>query len=383
MRVGIVGASAAGLYAAILLAKRHPDFRITLIEKNDKAGKKLLATGNGHCNLFNDAFSGKQFNHPGFVEALLERYSAPTLLNELRELGIAMIEKDGLYYPLSYSASSHVRYLIGMAKKLGVEFRLSERVVGVRGTELETDKGRYSFDRLIYAFGGCSQANLGSDGSIFPLLQKNGYKLVKPEPSLCPLRSHDVPKSLFGVRHKCILKLTKDKQTLYEENGEVLFKKDGLSGIAVMNASALYEKGTCIELDLFPEMPSGLIADVLLASYRQSPEDFMSSILEKPLIDFTLQKCNISCKSALNRKDFAKIAGFLKSMQFRVDGKYGFDSSQVTRGGIDLVNVGPNLDSKIEKGVYFVGECLDIDGLCGGFNLGWALLSAMVVAESL
>ena len=383
MKIGIIGASAAGLYAAILLAKRHPDFRIDVIEKNDKVGKKLLATGNGHCNLFNVGFSGKAFNHPEFVEKLLGRFPTTKLLDELKGLGIATTEREGLVYPLSFSAAAHVRYLVGLAEWLGIKFHLSERVVSVDGTKIETDRGSYSFDKLIYAFGGCSQANLGSDGSLFPLLQKRGYQIVKTEPSLCPLLSHDVPKSLFGVRHKCELKLTKDKRVLYQENGEVLFKKDGLSGIAIMNASARYERDSVAELDLFPELEENELQKLLASSYRENPADFLSPILEKPLAEFVLQKCNISRKNTLSSSDFSVICKFLKSMQFRMEGKCGFDSSQVTRGGIDLSNIDENLESKIEIGVSFAGECLDIDGLCGGFNLGWALLSSLVVAESL
>ena len=383
MKVGIVGASAAGLYAAILLAKRHPDFHVVVIEKNDKPGKKLLATGNGHCNLFNTAFAGSYFNHPAFIDALLERYPASALLEELHGLGIATFEKDGLVYPLSFSASAHVRYLMGLAHRLGIEFRFEEKVIGVKGTRIETNRSAELFDHVIYAFGGCSQANLGSDGSLFPLLKKNGYHVVEPEPSLCPIRSHDVPKSLFGVRHKCKLSLTKNKNVLYEEFGEVLFKKDGLSGIATMNASSRFEKGSFIVLDLFPEYAQDELEKILLSSMRQNPDDFLAPIIEKPLADFSLQKCKIYGKTRLTNTDISQICAFLKHMEFAADSKYDFESSQVTRGGIDLRDVDLSLRSKVEPGVSFIGECLDIDGMCGGFNLGWALLSAKVAIEVL
>lgn len=383
MKIGIIGGSAAGLYAAILLAKRHPDFHIIIIEKNDKAGKKLLATGNGHCNLFNANFSGKQFNHPEFVDSLLRRFPKERLLSELHDLGIATLDKDGLIYPLSYSAASHVRYLVGLCRELGVEFRFGEKVISAKRTDVKTDKGNYAFDKLIYAFGGCSQANLGSDGSLFPLLKSRGYHVTKLEPSLCPLVSPDVPKSLFGVRHKCLVKLTKDKKTIYQENGEILFKKDGLSGIAVMNASSYYEEGTQIEADLFPDLSKEELEGILSRCWKENPEDFLAPVLEKPLAEFTLQKCQIPCKKQLVETNFSIIAEYLKCMKFRIFGKYDFDSSQVTRGGISLSDLDANLGSKMEDGVFFSGECVDIDGLCGGFNLGWALLSALTVADSL
>ena len=149
MKVGIIGASAAGLYTAILVAKRHPDYRVVVLEKNDKAGKKLLATGNGHCNLFNLSFSGNAFNHPEFVNTLLNKYSVSDLLATFRELGISTIEKDGLLYPLSFSAAAHVRYLVTLAESLGVQFRYGERVVGINGPQVTTDKNVYSFEACL------------------------------------------------------------------------------------------------------------------------------------------------------------------------------------------------------------------------------------------
>ena len=383
MKVGIIGASSAGLYTAILVAKRHPDYRVVVLEKSEKAGKKLLATGNGHCNLFNLSFSGKAFNHPEFINILLNKYSVSDLIATFRELGISTTEKDGLFYPLSFSAAAHVRYLVTLAESLGVQFQYGEKVIEVNGAQITTEKNAYSFDKLVYAFGGKSQANLGSDGSMFPLLSKKGYRLVEQEPSLCPLKSPDVPKSLFGIRHKCELWLTKDNATLYHEIGEVLFKKDGLSGIAIMNASSRYEKGASVRIDLFPELSEKGLYENLCCSYRANKREFLAAILEKPLEEFILQKTNISCKSAVKESDISKICSVLKSLQFRISGKYDFESSQVTRGGIDLRDVGENLESKLEPNVFFAGECLDIDGLCGGYNLGWALLSSKVVAGAL
>ncbi len=383
MKVGIVGASAAGLYAAILLAKRHPDFHIVVLEKNDKAGKKLLATGNGHCNLFNKDFRGAHFNHPEFVDALLARYPVAALMNTLKDLGVATFEKDGLLYPLSYSAASHVRYIVTLAQSLGIDFKFGEKVIRINRNGLETDKGTYAFDHVIYAFGGQSQANLGSDGSMFPVLEKVGYHIRKMEPSLCPLLSPDVPKSLFGVRHKCVLSLTKDNKTFYQEEGEVLFKKDGLSGIAVMNASSRYQEGAVVRLDLFPEFSASELEEILRKSYHANKNEFIAVLLEKPFADYILQKCVKNCRMPLNEKDISSICALLKSLQFRISGKYGFDASQVTRGGIALEDVDLNLRSKIEPNASLIGECLDVDGLCGGFNLGWALLSAKVVTESL
>ena len=150
-----------------------------------------------------------------------------------------------------------------------------------------------------------------------------------------------------------------------------------------MNASARYQDGAIIRLDLFPEMAALELEEILRKSYRANKNEFIAILLEKPLADYILQKCTKNCRMPLNEKDISAICAVLKNLQFRVSGKYGFDASQVTRGGIALEDVDLNLRSKIEPNASLIGECLDVDGLCGGFNLGWALLSAKVVAESL
>lgn len=374
MKIGIVGASASGIYTALLLSRRHPDYSIVVFERMEKAGKKILATGNGHCNLMHVPFVSSFYNHPDFVESLLRKHDEKDLLHTLDDLGVATMKKGELVYPLSYSASAFLSYLLSLCQKQKIEIKTSESVISVREGNLKTNKGSYSFDHIVFAFGGRSQKNLGSDGSMFPALERCGYKVAPLLPCLCPLKSIDVPKSLFGVRHAAKVTLIHNGQTRYEELGEVLFKKDGLSGIAIMNASSFASQKDKIILDLFPD----LAQEELSKSIKKSggSDSSLLSILEKPLAEFVVNKCKKPLK-------FAEIAAVLKNMSFEISGFYDFDSSQVTRGGIALDQVDENLRSKLCAKHSFVGECLDIDGLCGGYNLGFALLSALTVAESL
>ena len=155
--IAIIGASASGLYAAIFFKRKHPEYRVTVFDKNDKIGKKILATGNGHCNLMNRSFNPEAFNHPEFIETALNRYPVSSLFDELDSLGIRLTEVGDLVYPLSYSASSHVRFLAELLTKHGIELSLSTKITGYRAdskVHLSTDKGEFAFDEILFAVGG-------------------------------------------------------------------------------------------------------------------------------------------------------------------------------------------------------------------------------------
>ena len=383
MKIGIIGASASGIYAALLLSRQLKDAQITLIDRMEKIGKKLYATGNGHCNLMHVPFTSAAFNQPRFVEGLLHLVGGERgLLDTLDSLGIETMAKGELLYPLSYSAPNYVHQLARLLENAHVQVCLEEQVEDLSDCTVKTNKGMYSFDHLIFAFGGASQASLGSDGSMFAVLKNHGYRIASLRPVLCPIKSHDVPKSLFGVRHGVRLTLLQDGKSVYEEVGEVTFKKDGLSGIAVMNASNKARHGDIVSLDLFPELEEEEITGKLAHSYARFSEGFLMPFFDKQLADFIHKKAAISAKKGLKHEDFARIAALIKALRFTVDGFYDFDASQVTRGGVELGQVDGMLRSRINPSHHFVGECLDIDGLCGGYNLGFALLSAMVVAKS-
>ena len=204
MKTAIIGASSAGLYLAIFLKKNHPEYEVVVFDKNEKIGKKIYATGNGRCNLLNTATSPKDYNHPSYMEPLLKTYDYPRLKAELNGLGIEVVSEGVNVYPASLQASSFVKYLTDLALKLGVEFRLSTKIVGYHHAKnwiLETDQGASSFDKIVFATGGKSQPKLGSDGSLFPVFSAHGYRLVPLKPSLCPIVTLEKTKSLSGLRH--------------------------------------------------------------------------------------------------------------------------------------------------------------------------------------
>lgn len=378
IRIGIIGASASGIYTAILCAAKNTGnkaFEITLFDHADKLAKKIYATGNGHCNLLHDPFLSSAYNHPEFVQSLLDQVKKSPL-DLLHEMGVLTTKKGELIYPLSYSAASYVAYLSAWLGLLpNVEIRLSENVLDVDGGTVKTNQGRYQFDRVVFAFGGQSQSALGSDGSMFSVLQSKGYKVTKRKPALVALRCPEIPNYLAGSRHGAHVRLVRKGECIYEETGEVIFRRGGISGICVMNASAYFQKGDDLYLDLFPEYDPDELSAMLSSVPSYVLNDCAYAALDKNLARFVSETCHT--KSTLG------LAMGMKMMVLKPTDTYGFEESQVTSGGIDLSQVNASLQSTIDPRHYFVGECLDIHGLCGGHNLGFALLSAMVVAGAL
>ena len=391
MKIAVIGASGAGLYAAIFLKKNHPEYEVHLFDKNEKLGRKLLATGNGHANVLNINTSGEHFNHPSFFQKYQKDYPFGELQHQLASLGVILKkEKDQDYvYPVSFSAPSYVHYLAQVLEELGVILHMSTKVLDYENGEpctLKTDAGAFSFDELVFVTGGKSQANLGSDGSLFPVFEKHGYKIVPLKPGLCPIKTKEKTKSISGQRHKTKVTILLGDVVAREEEGEVLFKDDGLSGIVIFNAASYINhlenpERLSIVLDLFPEITlTALVAD-LFDSMNKHPSFFLDAYLPAPLRDYVMKIAGVGVSNVASKKDCYQLAKALKGMEFHVDSTYGFASSQVTIGGIALEEVDANLRSIREKHVSFAGECLDIDGLCGGHNLTWCLISALVVAK--
>ena len=388
-KIAIVGGSAAGIYLAIFLMKKHPDFEVTILEKNDKLGKKLLATGNGHCNLLNKGMCADAYNDPEFMAKAIKEYPPARLLDELESLGVRTLEMGDLVYPLSYSASAYLRFLIGLLASLNVKVSLGVRVDSYEAKEkvvLHTGEGRLTYDRVYFAVGGKSQPNLGSDGSLFDEFKRHGYEVAPLRPALCPIKTKEPTKSISGLRHKAYVLLRENGKEIHGEKGEILFKDDGLSGIAVFNCQSyiarMKEQGKYeIDVDLFPEMPADSLCEDMVLSAKENPAFYLDAYLEKPLKEYCLKRAGFAGKTPQNRCEIAKLVAILKDLRFEFDASYPFSASQVTTGGVSIKEIDENMLSRKEAGVGFVGECLDIDDLCGGYNLGWALLSALLAAR--
>ncbi len=388
MKIGIIGAGASGLYSALLIASKHPDWSITIFDKENKAGRKILATGNGHCNLLPSVLKSENFNNEDWVSAYINRYPLESLLSALDSFSIFTKTVGEGIYPLTYSAKSYLELLLDELEKRGVKINLSERVLDYKNGNgsicVITDADSYDFDALLICVGGKSSPNLGSDGSFFEILSRHGYCLRKPLPGLSPLivKESRFVKPLSGLRHECKATVYKNGNYLAEEKGEVLFKDNGLSGICIFNLHSRIlrerEKGEfTISLDLFDGLD---LTKKLQKSFSFLENGFLDPFIQKPLQKEVLRQFG---RSVVKKNDIPLLEKKLHSLAYRYEGSYPFANSQVTIGGIAVNEVDDSLQSKREKRVYLLGEVLDVDGLCGGNNLAWALLSAITVSESL
>jgi predicted Rossmann fold flavoprotein len=376
---------------AIFLKKKHPDYQVEIFDKNEKVGRKLAATGNGRCNLLNLATGPEDYNYPLYMEPLLKEYPYAVLKKELGSLGVQLVS-DGVYvYPATMNANAYVKFLYDVATSLGVIFHLKIKVLDYEGGTPWTllfGKQTYKADTLIFATGGMSTPNLGSDGSLFTTFFRHGYNVVPLKPSLCPIATKEKTKSLLGLRHEAKVTVTANGRLVHEEEGEVLFKDDGLSGIVIFNCESFICRlvGTpevSLWLDLFPSVHLADLTQSLVEASTLNPKFFLDAYLQAPLRDYVLKAASVSLAKPLGKADLFKIAKAMKGLEFHFDHAYDFASSQVTAGGIDLNDIDGAMMSKLEKNVYFVGEVLDIDGLCGGYNLTWCLISSLLAVKGL
>ena len=376
MKIVFVGGGASTLVAASLLVGQK-DYQITIIDKNAKLGRKLSMTGNGKCNLSPMKDDINAYNHPDFVEPLFKDIPLYTYLETLEKIGIPTKSiRDLGYYPISENASNIVEILVNNLQDK-VEIINDELVDYSQSELLLKSNKRIPYDKLVLATGGKSYPNTGSDGSVYSILAKHGYQIIEPQPALCPIKVKENVKSLFGARNHAIISLIKDGNLIYQEDGEIIFKKDALSGIAIMNMSSFiaHQQGQYqIKIDFL----SG-------EKYKSSNRNCIDSLLgyvSRPIAEYILKKYNIQPGDNSQKHEEQLYEG-LCSLVFNYQSLYDFDSAQVTCGGVSLSDIDNNFQSKKETNVYLIGELLDIDGLCGGYNLRYALSSSMKLAKIL
>ena len=368
MKILIVGAGASGIVAAINYKRNHKNDEVLVIERLDSSLKKLLASGNGKCNLGNSNIDYSLYNNPAFAESIIKGYDYKKFFSSI---SIETKTFGDLAYPVSESAVSVKEALLNSAKNLGISVKNAEKLVDFAvkdKIEVITDKAKYSVDKLYLAGGLKSSPKLGSDGSVLDVLAKHGYKIKSPEAGLCPLYTKEKTKLVDGIRVKSTVSLFKNGKLIHKEDGEVLFKEHGLSGIVIFNTTSIISRGPKqgykISLDLLPDFSLEY-----LKNYRKSHK------FSELLLAFLNPKLSKYLTERFANED--QVFAALKNLEFTFEKSYGFDYSQVSVGGIDVSEVDEKLMSKREKNVYIIGELIDIDGPCGGYNLTWAFASAI------
>ena len=389
----IIGAGASGLIAA-LTAAEVPGRRVILLERQQRAGRKLLATGNGRCNLTNTGASPGRYHgeDADFAAPALRAFPPEQVLAYFRALGLLTVEESGgRVYPLSDSANSVLDVLRFRLEAVGVELRTACPARELRrekqGFTVVTDAERLHADQVIVACGGAAGEKLGGVSDGYELLKALGHKRTALYPALVQLlTAPDYPRALKGVRADCALTLYAGRAVIAESAGELQFTDTGVSGPAVFDLSRAVStggRGLALAADFLRKYDRASVLGLLLGRRESLPElpagDMLTGLVHNRLGKMLVKYAGIHANDPLKILDdgaLETLAAACKDFRLALRGTEGFDKAQVTAGGVRTADFDPGtLESRLVPGLFACGEVLDIDGDCGGFNLQWAWAS--------
>lgn len=382
MKIAIIGGGPAGMMCAIKAAENH---QVTIFEKNEKLGKKLFITGKGRCNLTNYCdereFLKNIVNNSSFMYSSIYSFSPFTTYYYFEELGLPLkVERGNRVFPASDKSSDVIRAYEKKLKALGVKINLNYEVTSIEKVDGKfIINGRENFDKVVIASGGISYKLTGSTGDGYKFAKDFGHKVIYQVPGLIGINLKN-NFSLAGLTLKNVeLKVLKDKKILSREFGEMLFTHRGISGPIVLTTSSKINrlKDFEIYLDLKPALdPEKLDARILRdfhENQNKNLENVMKSLLPRDLIIYVLEGAGISGEKKVNqitKEDRERLVRTIKNFGLKFDSLDDIDRAIVTSGGIDVKDIDPKtMESKKVKGLYFIGEVLDLDGLTGGFNI--------------
>ena len=359
----IVGAGASGLAAAISAKRTLPRLRVAMLERLPRVGKKILATGNGRCNLTNLNARSHGYTNREFADSVFEKYDEQRVLQFFKSIGLLTYSDScGRVYPMSNTASGVLDCLRFEAERLGVKSICEDKCEGIKKTaDGFLINGRYRAREIIICTGGCASPSQGSDGSGYKLLSSLGHTVTELYPSLVQLTSPDKQlRQLKGMR-------VHDAE------------------ISADIAKAAKRSPVSASLDLIPSMGEREIAD-FLSGLGGKCEDMLIGILPRAVGAAVIKTAGVDSKSdtqLLGRNALLNLARTAKNFKVTFDGTKGFQNAQVTRGGVNINEFDrETLESKKVPGLFCAGELLDVDGGCGGFNLQWAWASGLLAGES-
>lgn len=406
----IIGGGPAGLMAAAAAGRLLPaGSRIQILEKEARIGRKLLATGNGRCNLTNIAADPDSYlgSEPRFARGPLHRFSVAAVMSFFAEIGLkTRTDSEGRVYPWCNQATAVLDVLRLELHRLNVEIAVDQQVRIIRrreplyigakplngapAYEIVTSSGKtYLSETLILATGGRAAPKLGADGSGYILAGELGHDLIEPQPSLVPLcLDFALSRKCSGIRFEAVGSIRQEDTLLQTVRGEFLWTDYGISGIAAMDLSrsvSCSESGgqIVLELDLLPDMSEIELRTWLDERIKLHPDLVCDSLLTGLLhrrMGEEIIKTGISNKvlptlavSRLQPEHIDELVKCIKNCQAEVTGVRDWDQAQITAGGLDVRQFKPDsMESRICPGLFAVGELVDIDAPCGGYNLQWA-----------
>ncbi len=396
-KILIIGGGASGMAAAIRAAGRE-DRSVMVLERQNRVGKKLAATGNGRCNLTNTGAEIRRYHgeDPGFAGSALRRYPPERVLDFFAELGLKTVtEYGGRVFPQSGHAGSVLDVLrLGLERpNITVLTGSTASAIRRRGAGFTVTVGERELeaDRLILACGGCAGSRLGGVTDGYALAASLGHGRTALYPALTQLRTApEYPRALKGIRVDGRVRLLDGEKVLAEAEGDVLFTESGLSGTAVFEISryAAGKMGLTAELCCFDEPEEALFADLISRRQRWGALEanrILTGAAQSRLGQMLCRYAGISGGTAAGTLTDAQLRALeraMRAMRLTVSGVSGFETAQVTAGGLRTSEFDPeSMQSRIVSGLYACGELLDIDGDCGGFNLQWAWASGLLAGE--
>ncbi len=397
--IAIIGAGASGLVAAIVAARRG--VKVQVYEKNNKIGKKILATGNGRCNVTNQNIKTSNYHgkNSSFVNSSLNRFNTSTCKEFFSELGVELVEgQRGRLYPRSLQSSSIVELLVYECERLGVEFFLNTKVdkITKKGNKfcLHVEEKSLHVNRVLVATGGLAMPTLGSCDSGYEFAKSFGHTIVPTHPSLVQLVCKEDLKPISGVKVEGSIEVYEDGQSKTFANGDILFTNYGISGSAILDISRvvshslLFKRALHVKIDLLPEFSKeqlkNLLKKRLKYSNGKSVALWLDGFINSKLARFIEKSLHVKSADDLNNKELTKLVYALKNLTLHVEDTKGFKSAEVTAGGVSTDEIDfQTMESKLQRGLFFSGEVVDIDADCGGYNLHWAWASGMSAGNNI
>lgn len=424
----VVGGGAAGLMAAIHAAREGA--KVLVLEHMERPGKKLLMTGNGKCNFTNEALFNfdepqgeaacEQYYHgtcPAFVLPAIKKFNITSTLNFFEELGVVSTTRRGGYYPKGGQASGILAAMLMECGRLGIPIKCEIGIRSIHKAEkncksieditvdadgkfvIETKSGTYISRTCILATGGKSYKKTGSDGSGFLYVERLGHPIQDLVPALVPLQSGlAFFKKVAGIRAEISTKIYIDDEEKACESGELQLTDYGISGICVFQISYLashalkHGQKVLVELDFLPELTEEQVRTQIqtrakcVYAEKKTMEQCMLGLFADKLGTALLEEADIPLSQLsrkLDRTQAERLVKHIKHFSVPIAATRSFEQAQVTAGGVDTAQVrADTMESKLVPGLYFAGEMLDVDGICGGFNLQWAWSSGAVAGMS-
>lgn len=374
-KIVIVGAGASGVYLSLLLKQQMPQNQIIVLEQNKSPLKKLLATGNGRCNLSNKKMHSQyyQSDQLKMVQSIIQDFD---MVEQMQKIRLYCVYQGDLLYPKSEQALSVRNVFMQRSEEAGVVFQYEQEVLQIQRQKhqylIKTNSQNIIADVIVLAMGSEAGKLSGMNISRYEILKQMHLKVVEPVPSLVQFYTSPVLKSLKGVRVKGTFSLVENEKCIHQEKGELLFTDYGVSGIAVMQLSSFYQKHHHYQLyiDFFDELSHNQLCQLLSKQSSLFLEGLMNHKIAKAFQKY--QYLSID-----------QLVSLLKHYPLEIKGIREASYAQVMKGGLSLKEVTEDLELKQYPCIYAMGEILNVAGMCGGYNLHFAFASAYRVAKAI